>query len=150
MTAGEFCNRQVVIARKEDSLVTAARRIRDFHVGTLVVVDDQEGRRVPIGILTDRDLVVSVLTGDGRDVDALNVGDVMTAELVTVPEHENLFDALKTMRSFGVRRVPVVNDKGGLEGLLTFDDLIDLVAEELSDLANLVAREQRREREARP
>jgi CBS domain-containing protein len=150
MTVGEFCNRQVVIARTDESLAEAARRIRDFHVGTLIVVDDRDGRRIPVGMLTDRDLVVSVLAGDGRDVDALVVGDVMTTELVTAREDENLLDALKKMRSFGVRRLPIVNDKGGLEGILTFDDLIDLISEELSDLTNLVAREQKREREVRP
>jgi CBS domain-containing protein len=150
MTAGEFCNRQLVIARPDERVAEAARRIRDFHVGTLIVVDEQDGRRVPVGILTDRDLVVRVLTADGHDIDALVVDSVMTRTLVTVPEHESLFDALKRMRSFGVRRLPVVNEHGGLEGLLTFDDLLDVVAEELSDLSALVSREQRREREATP
>jgi CBS domain-containing protein len=148
MTAGEFCNRQVVISRPDERVAEAARRIRDFHVGTLIVVDEQDGRRVPVGILTDRDLVVRVLTADGHDIDALVVDNVMTRTLVTVPEHESLFDALKKMRSFGVRRLPVVNEHGGLEGLLTFDDLIDVVAEALSDLSALVSREQKREREA--
>lgn len=150
MTVGEFCNRQVVIARRDESVAEAARRIRDFHVGTLIVVDEQDGRRVPVGVVTDRDLVVSVLAGDRRDIDTLKVGDVMTRGLVTANQQENLLDALKKMRSFGVRRLPIVNDEGGLEGILTFDDLIDLVAEELSDLTNLVAREQKREREVRP
>lgn len=149
MTVGEFCNRQVVIAHRDESVPEAARRIRDFHVGTIIVVDEQDGRRMPVGVLTDRDLVVSVLAGDRRDIDALKVGDVMTMGLVTAQEHESLLDALKKMRSFGVRRLPILNDAGGLEGILTFDDLIDLVAEELSDLTNLVAREQKREREAR-
>ena len=150
MTAGEFCNRQVVIVRRDEHVAEAARRIRDFHVGTLIVVDEQDGRRIPVGILTDRDLVVRVLTADGQDIDALVVDKVMTRTLVTVAEHESLFDALKKMRSFGIRRLPVVNEHGGLEGLLTFDDLIDVVAEELSDLSALVSREQKREREATP
>lgn len=150
MTAGEFCNRQVIIARRDERITEAARRIRDCHVGTLIVVDEQDGRRFPVGILTDRDLVVRVLTADGHDTDALVVDNVMTPTLVTVPEHESLFDAVKKMRSFGVRRLPVVNEHGGLEGLLTFDDLIDVVAEELSDLSALVSREQKREREAAP
>jgi CBS domain-containing protein len=150
MTAGEFCNRQVVIARPDERVAEAARRIRDFHVGTLIVVDEQDGRRVPVGILTDRDLVVRILTADRHDIDALVVDNVMTRTLVTVPEHESLFDALKKMRSFGVRRLPVVNERGGLEGLLTFDDLVDVVAEELSDLSALISREQKREREAAP
>jgi CBS domain-containing protein len=150
MTAGEFCNRQVVIARRDERVAEAARRIRDFHVGTLIVIDEQDGLRIPVGILTDRDLVVRVLTADGHDIDALVIDNVMTRTLVTVPEYDSLFDALKKMRSFGVRRLPVVNEHGGLEGLLTFDDLIDVVAEELSDLSALVSREQKREREAAP
>ncbi len=147
---GAFRNRQAVIARRDESLTEAARRIRDFHVGTLIVVDDADGRRILVGVLTDRDLVVSVLARNGRDIDSLNVGDVMTAEPVTARGDENLLDALKKMRTFGVRRLPIVSDKGALEGILIFDDVIDLVAEELSDLTNLVAREQKREREARP
>lgn len=150
MTVGEFCNRQVVIARRDESLSDAARRIRDFHVGTLVVVDEREGRRIPVGMLTDRDLVVSVLAVHGRDLDRLKVGDVMTSELVTAHEDENLLDAFKKMRSFGIRRLPVVNLNGGLEGILAFDDLLDLVAEELSDLSKLVEREQKRERDEKP
>jgi CBS domain-containing protein len=78
------------------------------------------------------------------------VDNVMTTQLVTAREEESLPDVLKKMRSFGIRRLPIVNDAGGLEGILSFDDLIDLLAEELSDLSNLVSREQRREREAKP
>jgi CBS domain-containing protein len=150
MTVGEFCNRQVVIARRDEHLNEAARRMRDLHVGTLVVVDEHDGRRIPVGVLTDRDLVVRVLSHDARNFDALVVDNVMTTQLVTAREEESLPDVLKKMRSFGIRRLPIVNDAGGLEGILSFDDLIDLLAEELSDLSNLVSREQRREREAKP
>lgn len=150
MTIGECCNRQVVIARREESLSEAARRMRDFHVGTLVVVDEYDGRRIPVGVVTDRDLVVRALSEGARDFDALVVGNVMTAELISAREKDNLWDVLKKMRSFGIRRVPVVNDEGGLEGILSFDDLLDLLAEQLSDLSTLVSREQKREREAKP
>jgi CBS domain-containing protein len=123
--------------------------MRDLHVGTLVVVDDQDGRRIPVGLVTDRDLVVRVLSDGARDIDALILADVMTSEPVTAREEDNLRDVIKKMRSFGIRRLPVVNDRGGLEGILSFDDLIDFVAEELSDLSFLVAREQKRERDTR-
>lgn len=150
MTIGEICNRQVVIARKDDTIAEAARRFRDLHVGTLVVVDDRtDSQRLPIGIITDRDIVVGVLAEDGRHVNALLVGDVMTRELVTSREDEGLMDALKKMRSHGIRRLPIVNALGGLEGIVAFDDLVELVAEELSELAQLVTREARRERELR-
>jgi CBS domain-containing protein len=147
MTVGEVCNRQVVIARRDEHVREAAQRMRDLHVGTLVVVGEQDSRRIPVGLVTDRDLVIRVLSETPPNVDALVLGDVMTTELVTAREEDNLWDVIKKMRSFGVRRLPVVNGQGGLEGILSFDDLIDLVAEELSDLSALVSREQKRERE---
>jgi CBS domain-containing protein len=145
MTIGEICNRQVVIAHANDTIADAARRMRDFHVGTLVVVEDQADARRPIGILTDRDVIVRVIAEDSRRLDALRVHDVMSGELVTALEGESLLDGLKRMRSHGIRRLPVVNDHGGLEGILAFDDLVELLAEELSDLAALLTREQKRE-----
>jgi len=148
MTVGECCNRQVVIARREETLGEVARRMRTFHVGALVVVDEQEGRRVPVGLVTDRDLVVRVLSDGARDFDAVLVSDIMTPGPATAHEGDNLRDAIKKMRSFGVRRLPVVNDRGALEGILTFDDVLELVAGELSDLSTLLSREQSREREA--
>lgn len=149
MTVGEVCNRQVVIARRDEHISDAARRMRDLHVGTLVVVDEQDSRRIPVGLVTDRDLVIRVLSEGARDIDALVLGSVMTPGPVTAREEDNVWDVIKKMRSFGVRRLPVVNDQGGLEGILSVDDLIDLVAEELSDLSTLVSREQKRERETR-
>jgi CBS domain-containing protein len=148
MTVGEFCNRHVVIARRDESLAEAARRMRDFHVGALVVADEQDGRRVPVGVLTDRDLVVSVLAGGRGDAEALTVGAVMTTRPVTAREGDDVLDALKKMRSFGVRRLPIVNEGGGLEGIVTFDDVVSVLAEELSDLSDLMVREQKRERAA--
>jgi len=147
MTVGEVCTRQVVIARRDEHVCEAAERMRDFHVGTLVVVDEHHGRRIPVGVITDRDLVVRVLCNKARDDHALVVGHVMTPQPLTAREDENLWDAIKTMRSRGVRRLLVVNDQGGLEGILSFDDVIDCVAEELSELSALMSREQERERD---
>jgi CBS domain-containing protein len=147
MTVGEVCNRQVVIARGDEHVREAAERMRDLHVGTLVVIDERDGRRVPVGIVTDRDLVIRVLSAGAQGFDALVLRDIMTTEPVTAREGENLWDVIKKMRSFGVRRLLVVNDQGDLQGILSIDDLIDLVAEELSDLSTLISREQTREHE---
>jgi CBS domain-containing protein len=150
VTAGEFCTRQVVTIHREDTLVEAAQRIRKHHVGMLVVVDEKDGQRMPVGLVTDRDLVVCVLAESRGHVEGLVVDDVMTRHPITAREDVELLTALNQMRNFGVRRLPIVNDKGGLEGILTFDDLIELVAEELSSLSSLVSRARRREREVRP
>ena len=97
MTVGDFCNRQVVFARREESVTEAARRMRDFHVGTLVVVDEHDGRRFPGGLLTDRDLVVRILAQGGRAAGATVVREAMTSNLVTAQETDDLVDALKKM-----------------------------------------------------
>jgi CBS domain-containing protein len=148
MTAGEVCNRQVVFTRAEASILDAVALMKAHHVGDVVVVRDPDGERVPIGILTDRDVALAV--DRLLRLPRLRVADLMSADLVTSPEHASLYDVLKKMQSHGIRRLPVVNDSGGLEGILTFDDVIELLSEELTDLAKLVARAQKREGAARP
>ncbi|HVC19528.1 MAG TPA: CBS domain-containing protein [Vicinamibacterales bacterium] len=143
MTIGEVCNRRVVVTRPGESVAAAAREMRDLNVGDLVVTRDLEGQRVPIGIVTDRDIVVKAAAGPAGSIDMLTVSDIMTGTPVLAREHESLFDVLKRMRSHGIRRLPVVNAAGGLEGIFTLDDALDLLAEELSDLVALIAREQR-------
>lgn len=148
MKAGDVCNREVVVVQRETSVAEAARLMRELHVGDLVVVDKQQGRRVPVGILTDRDLVLEVLA-EGVDVNTVTVGDIMSYELATANEHDDLYETIKHMRARGVRRIPVVGPDKSLVGILTVDDLIELYAEEFADLARLITREQTREKERR-
>jgi len=149
MTIGTICNRDTVFTTRNSSIVDAAQLMRDHHVGDLVVVDEQAGRRVPVGIVTDRDLVIEILAKQ-VEPGSVTVGDVMSGELVTARESDGLFDTLQRMRAKGVRRVPVVDAGGALAGIVAVDDFLDLLAEEISALARLVSREQARERTARP
>jgi CBS domain-containing protein len=142
MTVGSFCNRTVVICRESDSILESARRMRDFDVGSLVVVEDRNGVRVPVGIVTDRDIMLDLAEADHIAARTRLVGDVMSRGVVTAREDESLDDGLKRMRAYGVRRLPVVNAEGGLEGLVTFDDLLGLFAEELTDMTRLLTREK--------
>jgi CBS domain-containing protein len=144
MAVGEICNRDVVIADKTLSVVAAAQLMRSQHVGDLVVVEEKDGRKQPVGIVTDRDIVVEVVAA-GVNPDALKVGDIMGSEVATVRESEGLFEALRYMRDKGVRRMPVVDPDGGLAGILTMDDLLELLAEEMTELAKLVSHERQRE-----
>jgi CBS domain-containing protein len=148
MAVGEICNREVVIAEKTLSVVDAALLMRKHHVGDLVVVEEKNGSRHPVGIVTDRDIVVEVVAA-GVNPDALKVGDIMGPEVATVREGEGLFEALRHMRDKGVRRMPVVDRDGGLVGILTLDDLLSLLAEEMTELAKLVSHERQREAAAR-
>jgi CBS domain-containing protein len=147
-TAGEFCNRRVVIAKKGETILEVARRMRDEHVGSVVVVDHQadvEANMVPVGILTDRDIVVRVLANTDRHVHSLRVGELMTQKPILVWEDEDLADALKRMRSFGIRRMPVVDRSGILQGIITLDDVLEFLQEQVADMSILLSHEKQRE-----
>jgi signal-transduction protein with cAMP-binding, CBS, and nucleotidyltransferase domain len=148
MAVGEICNRKVVITEKALSVVDAAQLMRKHHVGDLVVVAEKDGRKHPVGIVTDRDIVVEVVAAEVNP-DTLKVGDIMSLDVATVHESEGLFEAMRHMRDKGVRRMPVVDHEGGLVGILTLDDLLGLLAEELTELAKLVSHERQREATAR-
>lgn len=144
MPIGEFCNREVVFATRETSIPEAAQLMRKFHVGDLVVVDEIDSKRVPVGIVTDRDIVIEIVS-QSLDLNEFSVGDIMSPQLISVQEKEGVFEAIRLMRAKGIRRIPVVNHEGGLEGIVSADDILDLLAEEMTELAKVVPREQERE-----
>jgi CBS domain-containing protein len=148
MSIGEICNRETVFTTKDSSISQAAQLMREQHVGDLVVVEEKGGRRIPVGILTDRDLVIEILAKN-VDMNAVTVGDVMSSELLTARENDGLYETLQRMRAKGVRRVPVVDTGGVLAGIISADDLLDLLADELTTLARLLSRGQARERQKR-
>jgi CBS domain-containing protein len=142
---GEICMRDVVVATAETTVAAAAKLMRRHHVGTVVIVAATNGGApVPLGIVTDRDIVVEVTATD-LDPSTITIGDITRGELVTIGAEENALDALSVMRAKGVRRLPVVNAEGRLLGLVAFDDLLDLVSEQLSALSRIVGHEQARE-----
>jgi CBS domain-containing protein len=148
MPIGEFCNRSVVFATRKMSITEAAQMMREYHVGDLVVVDVQDGKRVPVGIVTDRDIVVEIVA-KSQDYNAFTVGDIMSPQLVSVQDKVGVFETIRLMRDKGIRRIPVVNQEGGLEGIMAADDMLDLLAEEMTELAKVAPREQAREAHTR-
>lgn len=148
MGIGEICNREVIVVTKESKVAEAARLMREHHVGDVVVVLEQAGARTPIGILTDRDIVVEVVAA-GLDPAFVSVGEIAFAALATVDENTGVFETIIYMRDKGIRRMPVVNAAGDLIGIVTLDDLIELLAEELNELARLIRHEQEKEMKER-
>ena len=144
MAIGEICNREVIVVAPETTIGEAAQLMRQHHVGDVVVITETGGCRKPVGIVTDRDVVVEVVA-TGLDPAVLTVGDIMVPDLATVPEKTGVFEAIRYMRDQGVRRMPVVGEDGSLIGILALDDLLELLGEELGALARLVAREQGKE-----
>jgi len=144
MAIGEVCNREVVIVGRNTPVTEAAQLMREHHVGDVVVVEESKDKRRPIGIVTDRDIVLEVVAAE-VDADTLMAGDIMTEDMAMVRETEGVFEAMRYMRDKGVRRLPVVDAEGGLAGIVTLDDLLELLAEEMGQLTRLVRRERERE-----
>lgn len=149
MTVGAICKRNVVVAPRGEAIVDAAKRMRMFHVGDVVVIEDRGDMRVPVGILTDRDIVLSVVASDPEHLSSLLVSDAMSSELVSAPEDTSVVDALKVMQEHGIRRLPIVRQDGALAGIVTFDDVVRFLAGELGDLVKLMAREEKTEQQYR-
>jgi len=148
MSIGELCNREVVVIKTDASISEAVKLMRQYNVGDIVVVAQRGIHSVPVGILTDRDLVIEIMAKE-VDPQSVTVGDVMSTTLVTAREEEELVDVVHRMRNKGVRRVPIVNEQGGLEGIIAVDDVLSLLAEQITGLAELVRKELQHERTTR-
>ena len=149
MTVSTICNPNVATVGAGEDVVEAAALMRKEHVGDLIVVERRGSANVPIGILTDRDIVVGVVA-KRVSPDSVTVGDAMTRELLTVREDASLEFALREMRRHGVRRAPVVGANGDLVGVIALDDVIQHLAVQLSRLADVIRLEQDAETHARP
>jgi CBS domain-containing protein len=144
MPIGEFAICDVITASRETSVLEAAKLMRKHHVGDIVVADRIGSRNVPVGILTDRDIVLEALAQE-VDPKKLTAGDIMSQDLVTIKQSEGIWRAVELMRAKGIRRMPVVDEQGSLAGIVSVDDLIGLLADELGAVAKLISREQKRE-----
>ena len=149
MSVGEICNREVIVIQRDETIVEAAKLMRQYHVGAVIVIEKRNGLQVPVGIVTDRDLVVEILATE-LDENVITVGDIMVPEVFTIKENAASYEAIELMRRKTIRRLPVVNESGELVGILTLDDALQLLSEELLDLAKLVRYEQKKETRHRP
>ena len=143
MNVGQIWQRRVVMVKRTDDLATAARLMREHHIGFLVVVEPsmEEAGFTPVGVLTDRDIVISVVAREA-DPRMLRVGDVMTQKPITVMSDDSVGDALDQMKRIGVRRLPVVGDCGILEGVVSLDDVLTTMARDLRSAADAITRER--------
>jgi CBS domain-containing protein len=148
MEVGQLSTTDTICCTRDESVQGAALLMRKHHVGDLVVVEEPDGERIPVGIITDRDIVVSVIAL-GLDPLGLQVGDIMTDDLLTASEHDDIYYTIERMRLRGIRRVPVVTDSGSLTGIVSADDLLTFLAEEMEELSRISPYQQQHERRAR-
>lgn len=138
MVIGTFCNRTVACARADKTIVEAALLMRHDHVGDIVVVDEELRGRRPVGIVTDRDIVLEVVSA-GLDPSLVKLGDLVLRPLITANEHDGYAETIERMTAKGVRRMPVVDDAGMLVGIITLDDLLQQLAAQIGELAKIPA-----------
>jgi len=144
MPMSDLCSASPVSISRTASLRQAALLMRNSHVGSIVVLDADGGSRRPVGMLTDRDIVLKGVVED-RDPGKTRVEDIMSTELVFVSRNVGLYEAVRKMRQNNVRRLIVTDEAGGLCGLFSTDDLVRLIGEEIGEVGELFARQSRTE-----
>ncbi|HPV32157.1 MAG TPA: CBS domain-containing protein [Methylotenera sp.] len=144
MTISAICNREVITVQRDATILHVASLMRQYHVGDVVVIENHKDKTVPVGIVTDRDVVVEVVATE-LDSAVITAGDIMVHGLITIKENSGVLEAITLMSSKGIRRLPVVGDEGSLLGIITLDDLLLLLGKELGAFSKLVAREQKNE-----
>lgn len=148
MLLKDLCTPDVVSCTADNSALHAARLMRQYHVGDVVVVEGADADASPVGVVTDRDIVVEVL---GRELDPARVTlrQIMRAPAMIASTSEDVAQAVERMKAHGVRRIPVVDEHSKLAGILSLDDLLKRLAADAAILTDIVAREQDRERRTR-
>jgi predicted transcriptional regulator len=148
MRVGDVCTRSVVHCSRNASALEVAKMMRDDNIGNVVVVDDRDGKKVPIGVVTDRDIVVQLVAKE-IDPGDIMVTDLMARELFVALEEEDIHDAIQRMRYRGARRLPVVDREGALVGVVALDDLLEYITGELAGIARVSSRGRHAERKRR-
>jgi CBS domain-containing protein len=139
MSIGKLFNRQVVTVPRDMSINHAAKLMKIHKIGDIVVIND-EHEGVPVGIFTDRDIAVKIVA---EEVDPINfcVGDAMSEALLVLEEHLGVKEAVELMCVKGIRRAPITNQEGRVIGIISIDDLILLLADELGTIAKLIGKQ---------
>lgn len=144
MPISECCSVEVVCCEPDTPVQEVAELMRKEHVGDVVVVEMRDGKRVPTGIVTDRDIILEIVALR-LDISAFTAGDIMNSPLISMHEDEGVFETLRTMRNHRIRRVPVVKEDGTLSGIVSSDDIINLLTNELSMMADTLVVQPARE-----
>ena len=148
MNISDICTPDAISCTRDETVQGAALLMRKHHVGDLVVVDRVDSTAIPVGIVTDRDIVVSVIAL-ALDPASLLVGDIMSDDLLTCHEDDDVYQTIEHMRLRGIRRVPVVNHAGALTGIVSVDDLLEFLADEMGALSRISGSGQAHEKRAR-
>ncbi|MFP8891037.1 CBS domain-containing protein [Natrialbaceae archaeon A-CW2] len=137
MTLTAMATTDVVTAKPDTTIHDLLEQMDQNDVGSVVITDGTE----PVGIVTDR--MIAMGLKDGGAVDDMHASDLMTEQLHTLEDDTTHFEALEMMSSEGIRRLPIVDHDGALAGIITLDDMLMVMAAELSNASDVVAQQTR-------
>lgn len=133
MSLERFCRKPIITILPKQTVHEAALQMHEHHVGAVVVVDEDR----PVGIVTDRDIVLRAVV-EGRDPKTTSIRDIMSRDVAVLRRDDKIDDAIISIKTAGVRRLPIVDENGKPIGMVTLDDLVVLMAGELSVAAGAV------------
>ena len=122
---------ETITASPQTSIKEIANMMAEHGVGCVIITHMES----PIGIITDRDIVLRVVA-KGKNYDIL-VEEVMTKDILVAHENDQIRDVVKIMREKSIRRIPVIDNNGNLSGIVTFDDIFVELADEIFNLSRI-------------
>ena len=134
MTLENFCRKPVVKILPERNVAEACRVMEEYNIGCLIVEDDGK----LCGIVTDQDIALKV-AGAMRDPQQTAVREIMTTNPIRISVDKDLRHLTSLMHAFHVRRVPIVNGHDTIVGIITLDDIIALIASEMSEIGKAIS-----------
>lgn len=137
MKITNICNRNAVVADENSDVLMAAQLMRQHHVSTIIIVSNKVSGKKPIGIISDQDLVFKVLA-ENRSVNDITLHDVMTMDMVCIRDDYEIIDTIHLMCLEGIRSAPVIDENGNLVGVLTMDNLFEILADEISNYVKII------------
>lgn len=137
MQIGDIARKEVITASSNVNLSEIANLMHQNEVGTIVIIDNKNDKTKLLGIITDRDITLKLTTFKERLPEVL-VTDVMSKNLLVLNNSQSLNEAIIAMREKGVRRAPIVDEKGNLSGIISADDLLFIITNELCELQHLI------------
>jgi len=149
MILEKIAHRNVVTIPQGASMEIAAKTMRDQHVGCVIVIEEKGLKKIPVGMITDRDIVVST-SAFGIAPKSVSVSDVMSATLVTARKNDSFNHVLMLMKEHGVKRIPIVDSEGALFGIVTTHELMGVLVDELNVLIQVTERQHQVESDRRP
>lgn len=149
MNIGFICQRQVITVDHQASVVEAAALMREHHVGALVVVNEASETAQVLGVVTDRDIVISAVA-NALDITQATVAELASSDVYSVSEAVDISAAIDIMRRAGVRRLLVTDEEQQLIGVVSLDELLDALASEIDGMVEVIRKGLQHEEKQRP